>query len=135
MHVDIAFIAVIAFLVALRFGLLGGGESTTVPSRLALAADRLTTYYRKMSTRPGWWVSEVRAEPKSVAVRVHIDERERRALDAAPQALRMAGLNNLCPVYNHRVWDMFSGGQYIRIDGIDDTGQVFLSHRCQRRGV
>jgi hypothetical protein len=30
---------------------------------------------------------------------------------------------------------MFSGGQHIRIDGVDDAGVVFLSHTCPRRGV
>lgn len=136
---NIAFIALLTFLVALRLGLLGGDESSAVPSRLVLAADWLIDYYRDSSARPGWrpgWqVADVQAEEKSVAVRVQIAASERRALTAAPEALQSAGLANLCPVYNHRVWDMFSGGQHIRIDGVDDAGQVFLSHRCPRRGV
>lgn len=136
---NIVFIALLTFLFALRFGLLGGDESTAVPSRLVLAAERLVDYYRDAATKPGWrpgWrVAEVQAEPKAVAVRVQIAAPERHALTAAPEALQAAGLGNLCPVYNHRVWDMFSGGQHIRIDGVDDAGEVFLSHKCPRRGV
>lgn len=132
---NVAFIALLTFLVALRFGLLGGDESAAVPSRLVLAADWLVSYYQETAAAPGWRVADVQAEEKSVAVRVHIAERERRALAAAPAALQTAGLANLCPVYNHRVWDMFSGGQHIRIDGVDDAGEVILSHTCPRRGV
>lgn len=135
MRINVVFIAVLTFLVALRFGLLGGDESAAVPSRLQLAAERLVDYYQKAAARPGWRVAGVQAEPKAVAVRVHIAARERHTLTAAPEALQTAGLGNLCPVYNHRVWDMFSGGQHIRIDGVDDAGEVFLSHRCPRRGV
>ena len=135
MRINVVFIALLTFLIALRFGWLGGGESAGVPSRLNMAAQRLVTYYQETAARPGWQVSEVQAEPKSVAVRVHITESERRALSAAPEELQTAGLINLCPVYNHRVWDMFSGGQHIRIDGVDDAGEVFLSHKCPRRGV
>ncbi len=135
MRVNIVFVALVTFLLALRFGWLGGDESAGVPSRLERAAERLVSYYQKTAARPGWRVAEVRAEPKSVAVRVHIAASERRALEAAPEALQTAGLGNLCPVYNHRVWDMFSGGQHIRIDGVDDAGKVFLSHTCPRRGV
>lgn len=135
MRTNLAFIAAITFLLALRFGWLGGDENAAVPSRLEMAAQRLADYYREFVARPGWHVADVFAEPKSVAVRVHIGPRERRELTAAPAALQTAGLNALCPVYNHRVWDMFSGGQHIRIDGVDDAGQVFLSHICPRRGV
>ncbi len=135
MRINVVFIAALTFLIALRFGLLGGDESAQVPSRLEMAAQRLVDYYQKASAPPGWRVAEVQAEPKSVAVRVHISESERRALAAAPEALQTAGLGDLCPVYNHRVWDMFSGGQHIRIDGVDDAGEVFLSHTCPRRGV
>ncbi len=135
MRTNVLLIALLTFLLALRFGVLGGDESTVVPSRLEMAAQRLVDYYQKAAVRPGWQVSEVHAEPKSVAVRVHIAENERRALAAAPASLQTAGLGNLCPVYNHRVWDMFSGGQHIRIDGVDDAGEVFLSHTCPRRGV
>ncbi len=135
MRINVLFIAAITFMVALRFGWLGGDESAKVPSRLEHAAQRLADYYREATATPGWRVADVQAEPKAVAVRVHIAERERHALVAAPETLQTAGLGNLCPVYNHRVWDMFSGGQHIRIDGVDDAGQVFLSHTCPRRGV
>ncbi len=135
MRINVLFIAAITFMVALRFGWLGGDESAKVPSRLEHAAQRLADYYREATATPGWRVADVQAEPKAVAVRVHIAERERHALVAAPETLQTAGLGNLCPVYNHRVWDMFSGGQHIRIDGVDDAGEVFLSHTCPRRGV
>jgi hypothetical protein len=135
MRINVLFIAAIIILVALRFELSGGDESARVPSRLEMAAQRLIDYYQQAAARPGWQVADVQAEPKAVAVRVHIDARERRALTAAPESLQTAGLGNLCPVYNHRVWDMFSGGQHIRIDGVDDAGEVFLSHTCPRRGV
>jgi hypothetical protein len=135
MRTNVLFIAGITFLVALRLGWLGGGESTAVPSRLEHAARRLVDYYRDAAAKPGWRVADVEAEPGAVAVRVHIAATERTALAAAPEALQTAGLGNLCPVYNHRVWDMFSGGQHIRIDGVDDAGEVFLSHTCPRRGV
>ena len=135
MRANVLFISVITFLVALRLGLLGGDESREVPSRLELAAQRLVDYYQKTAAQPGWRVFDVEAEPKSVAVRVHIAAPARDALAAAPEALQTAGLGNLCPVYNHRVWDMFSGGQHIRIDGVDDSGAVFVSHTCPRRGV
>ena len=130
---NIAFIALLTFLVALRLGLLGGEENSGAPSRLQSAAAWLVDYYRNAAARPGWHVADVQAEPGAVAVRVHIARRERAAL--APAALQTAGLGDLCPVYNHRVWDMFSGGQHIRIDGVDEAGAVFLSHRCPRRGV
>ena len=133
---NMVFIALLTFLVALRLGLLGGGEEGAhVPSRLQLAAERLVDYYQKAAALPGWQVAGVEAEPRAVAVRVHVVESERHALTTAPEALQTAGLANLCPVYNHRVWDMFSGGQHIRIDGVDDVGEVFLSHTCPRRGV
>ncbi len=135
MRINVLFIALLTFLLALRFGLLGGDESARVPSRLERAALWLVAYYQETAAQPGWRVSDVQAEPKSVAVRVHIAADERRALTSAPEALQTAGLGNLCPVYNHRVWDMFSGGQHIRIDGVDDAGEVFLSHTCPRRGV
>ncbi len=135
MRINVLFIAAITFLVALRFGLLGGDENARVPSRLEIAAQWLVDYYQEAAARPGWQVADVQAEPKAVAVRVHIAERERHALTAAPESLQTAGLGNLCPVYNHRVWDMFSGGQHIRIDGVDDAGVVFLSHTCPGRGV
>ena len=135
MRINVLFIAALTFLLALRFGVLGGDENVRVPSRLERAAQWLVDYYQEAAPRPGWQVAEVQAEPKAVAVRVHIAERERHALTAAPESLKTAGLGKLCPVYNHRVWDMFSGGQHIRIDGVDDTGEVFLSHTCSRRGV
>jgi hypothetical protein len=135
MRINVLFIAALTFLLALRFGVLGGDESAQVPSRLEMAAQRLVDYYQQAAARPGWQVADVQAEPKAVAVRVHIAESERHALTAAPENMQTAGLGNLCPVYNHRVWDMFSGGQHIRIDGVDDAGEVFLSHTCPRRGV
>ncbi len=135
MRINIVFVAVLTFLLALRFGLLGGDETASVPARLELAANRLGSYYQTSSVRAGWRVAGVEAEAWSVAVRVHIVARERRVLASAPEELRAASLANLCPVYNHRVWDMFSGGQHIRIDGVDDAGEVFLSHTCPRRGV
>jgi hypothetical protein len=135
MRTNVLFIAVITFLAALRFGWLGGDETATVPSRLEHAAQRLTEYYRDGAATPGWRVTGVQAEPEAVAVRVHIPAAERGAVASAPPVLRTARLGALCPVYNHRVWDMFSGGQHIRIDGVDDAGEVFLSHTCPRRGV
>ncbi len=127
--------ALLAVFAALRFGVYGGDNGPGLPSRLDAAAERLTPYYRDSAPRPGWRVAEIYAEDKSVAVRVHIGDSERRALLAAPDALRAASMAIQCPAYNHRIWDMFSGGQHIRIDGVDDGGEVFLSHKCTRRGV
>ena len=97
MRINVLFIAAITFLVALRFGLLGGDENARVPSRLEIAAQWLVDYYQEAAARPGWQVADVQAEPKAVAVRVHIAERERHALTAAPESLQTAGLGNLCP--------------------------------------
>ena len=132
---NVLIISLLTFFVVVRFGVYGGDNGANLPSRLDVAADRLVAYYRGNAAQTGWQVSDVYAEEKSVAVRVLVGESDRRALAAAPEALRTAGLANLCPVYNHRVWDMFSGGQQIRIDGVDDDGEVFLSHKCARRGV
>jgi len=132
---NVLILALLTFFVVNRIWVYGGDNGAKLPSRLDVAADRLISYYRDNVARPGWRVAEVHAEDKSVAVRVEIADRERQALEAAPEELQTAGLAAYCPVYNHFVWDMFSGGQHIRIDGVDDAGDVFVSRVCQRRGV
>ena len=132
---NILLLALLTFFIVNRIWVYGGDNGTNLPTRLDAAAHRLVSYYRDNAARPGWRVAEVHAEEKSVAVRVEIAAGERRALTVAPEDLQTAGLAAFCPVYNHPVWDLFSGGQHIRVDGVDDAGEVFVSRKCRRRDV
>lgn len=130
----VVFVAVLAFLLVHRLGVFSVEDETALRSRLDVAAEQLEGYYDRNIPEVGR-IDAIVADVSHVDVRLAMIESERLTLMELPRDLQDATLANVCPVAGDKVWDLISGEQIIRIQGISDSGDVFLSVNCSRRRI
>ncbi len=109
-------------------------DEAALRSRLDVAAEQLEGYSDRNITEFSC-IGGIVADVSHVDVRLAMIESERQTLMGLLSELQDATLANVCPVASDKVWDLISGEQSIRIQGVSKTGEVFLSVNCSRRRI
>jgi len=114
-----------------RFGVFSVGEDGDVPSRLDAAAEQLAVHYERNPPGLGR-VTRVHADATQVHVELVMTADEHRGLLAAPDNLRTAGLQAVCPSGGDAVYDMISINQSIALHGRSVAALGDLVFVCAR---